>query len=84
MSSDDLCCLLIVIPRYVIRINNKMNDLNDTLLFNHHNCLRLQRHMSIIEQIHMAPTVYATAVSEVVRRRHFSSAFLMVSWRLEI
>lgn len=54
-----------------------MNDLNDTLLFHHRNCLRLQRHMSIIEQIHMAPSVYATAVSEVVRRRHFSSAFLM-------
>lgn len=65
--------------RYVICIENKMNDLNDTLQFNHRNCLRLQRHMSIIEQIHMAPTVYATAVSEVVRRRHFSSAFLMVS-----
>jgi len=38
---------------------------------------RLQKHLGIIEQIHQAPSVYVSAVNEVVRRRIFSTAFLL-------
>lgn len=64
--------------KYVVYIENRMYDIDNSLLF-YHRCLRrLQRHLGIIEQIHKAPLMYVTAVTEVVRRRVFSSSFLMV------
>lgn len=56
-----------------------MSDLDNKLLF-YHRCLRrVQRHLVIIEQIHRAPSIYVSAITEVVRRKTFSSAFLRVS-----
>lgn len=64
--------------KFVIHIENRMYEIDSKLLF-YHTCLRrLQKHLGIIEQIHQAPCVYVQAVTEVVRRRIFSSAFLMV------
>jgi RB1-inducible coiled-coil protein 1 len=64
--------------KFVIRVENKMYEIDNTLLF-YHRCLRrLQTHLAIIEQIHQAPCIYVQAVTEVVRRRIFSSAYLMV------
>lgn len=55
-----------------------MCNIDSRLLF-YHGCLRrLQKHLDIIEQIHQAPQMYVTAINEVVRRKMFSSAFLMV------
>ncbi|GAB0094475.1 RB1-inducible coiled-coil protein 1 [Sergentomyia squamirostris] len=62
--------------KFIIYIENRMYEIDSKLLFIHRNCRRLQKHMGIIEQIHQAPSVYVTAVTEVVRRRNFSSAFL--------
>lgn len=63
--------------KFVIHIENKMYEIDSKLLF-YHRCLRrLQKHLSIIEQIHQAPCIYVQAVNEVVRRRIFSTAFLM-------
>lgn len=65
--------------KFVIHIENKMYEIDNTLLF-YHRCLRrLQTHLTIIEQIHQAPCIYVQAVTEVVRRKIFSSAYLMVS-----
>lgn len=65
--------------KFVIHIENRMYEIDSKLLF-YHTCLRrLQKHLGIIEQIHQAPCVYVQAVTEVVRRRIFSTAFLMVS-----
>uniref|UniRef100_A0A1L8DIA6 RB1-inducible coiled-coil protein 1 n=1 Tax=Nyssomyia neivai TaxID=330878 RepID=A0A1L8DIA6_9DIPT len=63
--------------KFIIYIENRMYEIDSKLLFIHRNCRRLQKHMGIIEQIHQAPSVYVTAVTEVVRRRTFSSAFLL-------
>lgn len=64
--------------KFVIHIENRMYEIDSKLLF-YHTCLRrLQKHLGIIEQIHQAPCVYVQAVTEVVRRRIFSTAFLMV------
>ncbi|XP_055711061.1 RB1-inducible coiled-coil protein 1 isoform X2 [Phlebotomus papatasi] len=63
--------------KFIIYIENRMYEIDSKLLFIHRNCRRLQKHMGIIEQIHQAPSVYVTAVTEVVRRRNFSSAFLL-------
>lgn len=65
--------------KYVVYIENRMYDIDNRLLF-YHRCLRrLQKHLGIVEQIHEAPSIYVKAVTEVVRRRSFSSAFLMVN-----
>lgn len=60
----------------VVYIQSSISDLDSKLLF-HHRCFRrLKHHLVIIEQIHHAPTVYVTAVTEVVRRRLFSNGFM--------
>lgn len=77
-AKDELCKNLFQRLKFVIHIENKMCEIDSKLLF-YHRCLRrLQKHLSIIEQIHQAPCVYVQAVTEVVRRRIFSTAFLMV------
>lgn len=78
-AKDELCKNLLQRLKFVIHIENKMCEIDSKLLF-YHRCLRrLQKHLSIIEQIHQAPCVYVQAVTEVVRRKIFSTAFLVVS-----
>lgn len=67
--------------KFVIHIESRMYEIDNKLLFCHRCLRRLQKHLGIIEQIHQAPTVYVQAVTEVVRRRIFSTAFLMVTLR---
>lgn len=77
-AKDELGKNLFQRLKFVIHIENRMYEIDSKLLF-YHTCLRrLQKHLGIIEQIHQAPCVYVQAVTEVVRRRIFSSAFLMV------
>lgn len=81
-AKDELCKNLLQRLKFVILIENKMCDIDCKLLF-YHRCLRrLQKHLGIIEQIHQAPCVYVQAVTEVVRRRIFSTAFLVVTLRI--
>lgn len=62
--------------RYIIHVETRVWEIDNSILF-YHTCLkRLQKHLGIIEQIHMAPCMYVSAVTEVVRRRMFSSSFL--------
>nr|XP_029724864.1 RB1-inducible coiled-coil protein 1 isoform X4 [Aedes albopictus] len=61
---------------YIIPVETKVYEIDNSLLFYHTSLKRLQKHLGIIEQIHMAPSMYVGAVTEVVRRRMFSSSFL--------
>lgn len=68
--------LLLRLRKFIIPVETRVCEIDNSLLF-YHTCLkRLQKHLGIIEQIHMAPTMYVCAVTEVVRRRMFSSSFL--------
>lgn len=78
-AKEELGANLISRLKYIVQIENRMSELDNQLLFNHRCLKRIQRHLVIIEQIHQAPTVYVTAVTEVVRRKQFSSSFLIVS-----
>lgn len=64
--------------KFIGHIENRMSELDNQMLFSHRCLRRLQRHLIIIEQIHLAPIIYVTAVTEVVRRRTFSGLFLKV------
>lgn len=80
-AKEELGDNLIKRLKYVVHIQNSISDLDSKLLF-HHRCFRrLRHHLVIIEQIHHAPSMYVTAVTEVVRRKIFSNHFLTVSLR---
>ncbi|XP_021700951.1 RB1-inducible coiled-coil protein 1 isoform X3 [Aedes aegypti] len=68
--------LYIRLRHCIIPVQTRVYELDNSLLFYHTSLKRLQRHLGIIEQIHMAPSMYVGAVTEVVRRRIFSSSFL--------
>lgn len=59
-----------------------MFELDNKFLFHHQSLRRLEKHLGVIEQIHQAPSIYVNAVNEVVRRRIFSNAFLLVSFMI--
>lgn len=81
-AKDELGSNLFQRLRYIIHVETKVYEIDNSLLF-YHTCLkRLQKHLGIIEQIHMAPCMYVSAVTEVVRRRMFSSSFLR--WASEL
>lgn len=80
-AKDELGANLFQRLKFIIQVENLMWDIDSRLLF-YHNCLRrLHKHLNIIEQVHQTPSVYVSAVNEVVRRREFSSAFLSVSFK---
>ncbi|XP_058447461.1 RB1-inducible coiled-coil protein 1 isoform X2 [Malaya genurostris] len=68
--------------RYIIHVETRVYEIDNSLLFYHTGLKRLQKHLGIIEQIHMAPCMYVSAVTEVVRRRIFSNSFLR--WASEL
>ncbi|XP_055644823.1 RB1-inducible coiled-coil protein 1 isoform X2 [Toxorhynchites rutilus septentrionalis] len=75
-AKDELCANLVQRLRYIMHVETKVFELDNSLLF-YHSCLkRLQRYLGIIEQIQIAPCLYVSAVTEVVRRRMFSGSFL--------
>lgn len=75
-SKDELGRNLSLRLRYIIPLQTRVYEYDNNLLF-YHTCLkRMQKHLGIIEQIHLAPSLYVSAVTEVVRRRIFSSSFL--------
>jgi hypothetical protein len=56
-----------------------MCDVGNRLMIYYERLKRLRRHLDVIQQIHLSPQMYVSAVGEVVRRRTFSQAFLLVS-----
>jgi len=56
-----------------------MCDVGNRLMIYYEKLKRLRRHLDVIQQIHLSPQMYVNAVGEVVRRRTFSQAFLLVS-----
>lgn len=65
--------------RWVMFIEQQMVDSNHKLIIYHENLKRLQRYLEVLQQIHLTPTTYLNAIVEVVRRREFSQAYLLVS-----
>ncbi|XP_055381937.1 RB1-inducible coiled-coil protein 1 [Condylostylus longicornis] len=64
--------------KFIVQIENAMSERDHSLLFYHRCQRRVERHINIIQQIHLTPKIYLEAVTEVVRRRIFSGEF--VQW----
>ncbi|KAH8343875.1 hypothetical protein KR084_000954 [Drosophila pseudotakahashii] len=83
-SKDELGRNLHTRLRRIVWIENGMSEFDNRLLFNHRCLRRAERHISIIEQIHRAPSTYVAAVAEVVRRKIFSDEFRQWATRLSV
>lgn len=77
-AKDELSVNLYHRLRWVMYVENLMLDANHKLVIYHDNLKRLRQHLEVLQQIHLAPATYLSAVAEVVRRRSFSQAFLLV------
>lgn len=62
-----------------MEIESQILEFNQKLIIHNESIKRLKRHFDILRQIHLAPTIYVSSIAEVVRRRAFSQAFLLVS-----
>ncbi|KAK0161341.1 hypothetical protein PV327_009821 [Microctonus hyperodae] len=63
--------------KWIMYVENKMMEVDGKLVMYNENLKRLRRHLDVLQQIHLAPQMYLSAVTEVVRRRTFSQAFLV-------
>lgn len=61
-------------------VENRICEMDGRLVLHHENLKRLRKSLEVVQQLHHAPRMYLSAVSEVVRRRSFSEAFLFVSF----
>uniref|UniRef100_A0A182I764 RB1-inducible coiled-coil protein 1 n=1 Tax=Anopheles arabiensis TaxID=7173 RepID=A0A182I764_ANOAR len=71
--------------KYIMNVETRVHELDSTLQLYHTSLQRLQKHLSIIEQIHMVPCIYwasdlacrlmAIHNEEVARRQDFTSIF---------
>ncbi|XP_018903400.1 uncharacterized protein Atg17 isoform X2 [Bemisia tabaci] len=66
----------------VMFVENRICEMDSRLVLHHENLKRLRKHLEVVQQLHHAPRMYLSAVSEVVRRRSFSEAFLV--WANEL
>jgi RB1-inducible coiled-coil protein 1 len=66
--------------KWIMYVENMMSDVGNRLMIYYEKMKRLRRKLDVIQQIHLSPQMYISAVEEVVRRRTFSQAFLLVSY----
>lgn len=62
--------------RWIIYVEKIISEAQLRLMFTTLATRQLRRQLEICRQIHMAPHTYLRAVTEVIRRRHFSHHFL--------
>lgn len=64
--------------RSIMIIQEQVAEIRSMLLLQNANMKRMRDYIELIQQLHTTPQNYVAAVSEVVRRRSYSQAFLMV------
>lgn len=68
--------------RWIMFVERRLADVDSKVLIYRETIRRLKRHLEMIQQVHIAPRVYLSAIVEVVRRRKFSGAFLPWAQRM--
>jgi RB1-inducible coiled-coil protein 1 len=61
---------------WIMSEEKKLAELLEKVIVHRENIRRLRNHLEIVQQIHLAPQLYVSAVIETVRRRFFSKQFL--------
>ncbi|XP_022912849.2 RB1-inducible coiled-coil protein 1 [Onthophagus taurus] len=76
-AKEELIKNLFMRLKWVMYVENKILETSQKLFVCHENLKRLCRQLDMLHQIHNAPTLYLNGISEVVRRKAFSKAFLL-------
>ena len=58
--------------KWVVFVQDQIADTSQALMLHIQALRRLERKLEVIEQLHLAPSMYMATVVEVVRRRAFS------------
>ncbi|XP_042209563.1 RB1-inducible coiled-coil protein 1-like [Homarus americanus] len=77
-AKEELSENLHVRLKWIMYIEKKLYELDNKLTMHHENVRRVTGLLQVIEQIHRAPRVYVSAITEVARRHTFSKSF--VQW----
>ena len=62
--------------KWVMYIQRQMAEQGQQLVLYYEELKRLSRRLEVLEQLHLAPTMYVATVVEIVRRRSFSEQYL--------
>ena len=62
--------------KWVVYVQNQISEIAQSLMMHIEELRRLRRKLDVVEQIHMAPSIYMATAVEVVRRRAFSGQYL--------
>ena len=62
--------------KWVVFIQNQISKVGQLIVMHNEELRRLSRKLDVIEQIHLAPSIYLATAVEVVRRRAFAEQFL--------
>lgn len=63
-----------------MNIQEQVAEFNSLLALHSGYVKQIRQYIELIQQLHTTPKNYLAAVSEVVRRRSYSQAFLMVNF----
>jgi len=75
-AKEELSLNLYTRLKWVMYIQKQMAENGQQLVLYHEELRRLSRRLEVLEQLHLAPSIYLATVVEVVRRRSFSQKYL--------
>ncbi|XP_070556941.1 RB1-inducible coiled-coil protein 1-like [Ptychodera flava] len=82
LAKEELSANLHARLRWIMYVEKQISDIDSKMVIYHENLKRLRRRLEVVEQIDMAPRLYAMAVVEVYRRKLFSSKFMQWATKL--
>ena len=77
-EDTDNICQDVLGTRWVMYVEKSICDVDSKLVLHHDTLKKLKRRLEIMQQMHNAPSLYCSAIVEVVRRRSFSRHFIQV------
>ncbi|XP_030839330.1 RB1-inducible coiled-coil protein 1 isoform X2 [Strongylocentrotus purpuratus] len=75
IAKEELCQNLHVRLRWVMYVEQQVSSVHGKMVVYHENLKRLRKRLEIIRQVCMTPRLYASAVVEVCRRRHYNTKY---------
>ena len=75
-AKEELSLNLYTRLKWVMFIQKQMAETGQQLVLYYEELKRLSRRLEVMEQLHLAPSMYLATVVEVVRRRAFSDQYL--------
>ncbi len=74
-SKNELSANLHQRMKWIVFVQNKMSEVVQKLVMHKEELSRLRRKLDVIEQVHLAPSIYMATAVEVVRRRAFAEQY---------